>query len=144
AAYAEAEGDDAAVAVLARLRAALRAVSEERGVRITKWLGDGVMLSGLDPRCVAGCAVDAVDRIATTSPLALRGGLARGEVIMFEGDDYVGAAVNIAARLCRAAKRNRLVAAATALGDGDVAAAVPSTRRHLTLEGIADPVLVVE
>ena len=38
-AYTEAEGDDAAVAVLARLRAALRAVSEERGVRITKWLG---------------------------------------------------------------------------------------------------------
>jgi adenylate cyclase len=143
-AYTEAEGDDAAVVVLARLRAALRAASEERGVRITKWLGDGVMLSGLDPRCVAACAVDAVDRIATSSPLALRGGLARGEVIMFEGDDYVGAAVNTAARLCRAAKPNRLLVAATVLGDGEVAAAVPSTRRHVALEGIADPVLVVE
>src|SRR5207247_7577337 len=143
AAYAEAEGDDAAVAVLARLRAALRAVSEERGVRITKWLGDGVMLSGLDPRCVAACAVDAVDRIATSSPLALRGGLARGEVIMFEGDDYVGAAVNIAARLCRAAKRNRLVAAATALGDGEEPVALPPPIRHVAVERIADAVLVV-
>lgn len=128
--------------MLARLRAVLRATSEQRGVRITKWLGDGVMLSGIDPHAVAACAVDVRDRIATSSPLALRGGLAHGEVIMFEGDDYVGAAVNTAARLCRVAQPNRLLAAASILR-GELAA-LPSTRRHVALDGIADPVPVVE
>ena len=37
-------------------------------------------------------------------PLSLRGGLASGPVILFEGDDYIGSAVNMAARLCDAAR----------------------------------------
>lgn len=143
-AYTEAAGDDAAVAVLATVRGVVRAASEQRGVRITKWLGDGVMLSGIDAAAVAACAIDVLDRLATSSPLALRGGLARGKVIMFEGDDYVGAAVNTAARLCRAAPPNRVLAAATALGDAEVAGAVASAPRHVALDGIGDPVLVLE
>src|SRR2546422_9869034 len=96
-AYTDERGDAAAVAVLARLRALLRAEAEERGVRLTKWLGDGAMLSGIDTAAVIDCSAAVRDAIAAEGPLALRGGIAEGPVIMFEGDDYIGASVNLAA-----------------------------------------------
>ncbi|QEC50506.1 adenylate/guanylate cyclase domain-containing protein [Baekduia soli] len=114
-AYTEAAGDDAAVAVLAQLRALLRAEAERWGVRVTKWLGDGVMLSGVDADAVVACCATVRDEVAAGSTLPLRGGIAGGAVIMFEGDDYVGAAVNMAARLCHHAEPNQLlISAATA------------------------------
>jgi adenylate cyclase len=143
-AYTEAHSDDAAVAVLARLRAVLRAVSEARGVRITKWLGDGAMLSGIDPLAVVACADEVRDRIAHTSPLAIRGGIVRGHVIMFEGDDYVGAAVNAAARLCRAAGANQLLAAARVFENIEGHCSPLHAVRERKLDGIADPVAVIE
>jgi class 3 adenylate cyclase len=69
-------------------------------VRVTKWLGDGAMLSGIDPVGVVDCATRARDVLHQDGQLALRGGICTGEVIMFEGDDYIGAAGNVAARLC--------------------------------------------
>ena len=37
------------------------------------------------------------------APLSLRVGIATGHALLFEGDDYIGSAVNMAARLCDAA-----------------------------------------
>ena len=37
------------------------------------------------------------------SPLSLRVGIATGHALLFEGDDYIGSAVNMASRLCDAA-----------------------------------------
>jgi len=34
------------------------------------------------------------------APLALRVGLASGYALLFDGDDYIGSAVNMASRLC--------------------------------------------
>ncbi len=69
-------------------------------MRVTKWLGDGAMLSGVEATAVIGCAASVRDVLVTDGRLALRGGICEGKVIMFEGDDYIGAAVNVAARLC--------------------------------------------
>jgi class 3 adenylate cyclase len=108
--YTEEHGDEAAVAVLAHLRATLRYEAEQHGVRVTKWLGDGVMLSGMDPEAVVACCRTVIRQTAKRGPLALRGGVTSGPVLMFEGDDYIGAAVNRAARLCARAKAGQLVA----------------------------------
>ena len=113
-AYIDAHGDGEAVLVLANLRAALRATAEANGVRINKWLGDGAMLSGVESRAVMACALDARERLRSSRALPLRGGIAEGLVIMFEGDDYIGAAVNIAARLCDAAAPGQLLVAGQA------------------------------
>ena len=43
-------------------------------------------------------------------PLQVRAGLARGPVIMFEGDDYIGRATNVASRLCDAAAPGQVLA----------------------------------
>ena len=34
------------------------------------------------------------------APLTVRAGVATGHALLFEGDDYIGSAVNMAARLC--------------------------------------------
>jgi class 3 adenylate cyclase len=114
-AYSEALGDDAAIAVLAHLRAALRASAERSGVRVTKWLGDGAMVCGVEPGAMVECAEAVRDRVAAEGPLPLRGGIAAGEVVVFEGDDYVGAAVNVSARLCDQARPGELLVAAPLL-----------------------------
>jgi adenylate cyclase len=107
--FTEEHGDQEAVAVLGHLRAVLRAEAESSGVRVTKWLGDGAMLSGVDASAVIACAASVRDVLQTDGRLALRGGVCTGKVIMFEGDDYIGAAVNVAARLCTEAAPGQLL-----------------------------------
>jgi adenylate cyclase len=120
-AYTHAEGDTAAVSVLAHLRGLLRAEAEHLGVRVTKWLGDGAMLSGVDTEAVMTCVLRVRDRVAAEGALPLRGGICAGPVIMFEGDDYIGEAVNLAARLCAAAAPGQILTAATAIEDNPAA-----------------------
>ena len=90
-AYTEEQGDARAVEVLAQLRAVLRAEAEDKGVRVTKWLGDGAMLSGVEAASVLECVTTVRERVGVEGRLALRGGVCHGPVIMFEGDDYIGA-----------------------------------------------------
>ena len=111
--FTEAHGDEQAVDVLTRFRADIREVASEHAVRVDKWLGDGVMLvSTVEERLLeAVLALMWNDRTADV-PLPLRGGIAGGPVILLEGDDYVGSAVNLAARLCSAAGPSELLAVA--------------------------------
>jgi len=113
-------GDERAVDVLTRFRGVVREIGSSYGVRVAKWLGDGAMFvsTAREPTVesilhLAGRA----DEVGVRLPL--RAGLAGGPVILFEGDDYIGAPVNLAARLCDAAKPRELLATA------DLADAVP-------------------
>lgn len=105
------EGDDRATAVLAAFRATVRDIGSRWGVRVAKWLGDGAMLVGVEPEPLV-CAVMEIERRVDEggSPLPIRAGLARGRVILFEGDDYIGTPVNLAARLCDAAGPRQVLA----------------------------------
>src|SRR3954454_17925553 len=95
--FTDEHGDQEAVAVLGHLRAVLRAEAENAGVRVTTWLGDRAMLSGGDAGAVIACAASVRDVLQTDGRLALRGGVCTGKVIMFEGADYIRAAVNFPA-----------------------------------------------
>jgi adenylate cyclase len=135
-------GDQEAVAVLGHLRAVLRAQAENSGVRVTKWLGDGAMLSGVDATAVIGCAASVRDVLQTDGRLALRGGICEGQVIMFEGDDYIGAAVNVAARLCSKAVPGQLLltrGASASVPD----ALVLQELGAITVPGVSQPVEVL-
>jgi adenylate cyclase len=109
-AHMDEHGDDDAVIALSRMRAATRAAAEEYGVRVGKWLGDGAMLVGMEHDPVIDCALAIRDRLPRQSQPPLRGGVSTGPVILFEGDDYVGWAVNIAARLCAVASAWQILA----------------------------------
>ena len=137
--FTDEHGDQEAVAVLGHLRAVLRAQAENDGVRVTKWLGDGAMLSGVDATAVIACAASVRDVLLTDGRLALRGGICEGKVIMFEGDDYIGAAVNVAARLCSEAAPGQLL-----VNGGAVAAAsthlAPVALGAITVPGVSQSI----
>jgi class 3 adenylate cyclase len=102
--YTAAFGDDAAGRLLGAFRTIVREVASERGVRIAKWLGDGCMAVAVDQIDGIAFALDLEERAAAVcSPLTLRIGIGTGYALLFEGDDYIGSAVNMAARLCDAA-----------------------------------------
>jgi adenylate cyclase len=119
------------------MRTALREASAGRGVRVVKWLGDGAMLSSTMTDAISGLVVELDVRMAATNPLLpIRAGLASGPVIMFEGDDYIGYPVNVAARLCALAQPHELLATS------EVAAVSPpwihaKGARTVTVKGLA-------
>lgn len=99
--YTAAYGDDAAGSILGTFRTLVREVASERGVRIAKWLGDGCMIVSVEQDDAIEFVMD-LERRATKvcAPLTLRAGIATGHALLFEGDDYIGSAVNMASRLC--------------------------------------------
>ena len=77
------------------------------------------------------------------SPLPLRAGIAAGPVILFEGDDYIGNAVNLAARLADLAEPGQVLAPADIVSSLMVNTTVQPLGAHL-VPGMAEPVQVVE
>src|SRR6478609_10042849 len=99
--YTAAFGDDAAGRLLSTFRAIVRDTASERGVRIAKWLGDGCMVVSVQQPDALTFVLDLEQRAADVcAPLTVRAGIATGHALLFEGDDYIGSAVNMAARLC--------------------------------------------
>jgi len=109
--FTETHGDEEAVGVLTRFRASVRQIASEHAVRVDKWLGDGAMFVSTDDRRLVAMLLELMGRVDTSDvALPLRTGAAKGPVILLEGDDYVGSAVNLAARLSSAAGPGELLA----------------------------------
>lgn len=141
--YTAVAGDDAAGRVLGAFRAVAREIASERGVRIAKWLGDGCMVVAVSQADAIGFALDLSHRAAARcAPLSLRVGLASGYALLFEGDDYIGSAVNMAARLCDAAEPPEVLMPAADVEDlPDGVEALPHPPIHL--HGFPEPIEVV-
>jgi adenylate cyclase len=115
--YTAAFGDEAAGRVLSAFRAIARDVASEHGVRIAKWLGDGCMIVAIEQFDCITFAMELEARASQVcAPLSVRVGIATGHALLFEGDDYVGSAVNMAARLCDAAGPFEVLIPAMQLG----------------------------
>jgi adenylate cyclase len=109
--FTDTHGDEEAVDVLTRFRAVVRKIASDHAVRVDKWLGDGAMFVSTDERRLLEALLELMGRADTTDvALPLRAGASKGPVILLEGDDYVGSAVNLAARLCSAADPSELLA----------------------------------
>lgn len=102
-------GEHAAIEALTSFRSLTRELATRRGVRVAKWLGDGAMLVGVEVGPTIAAAAELIARYEGHR-LALRGGLAHGRVLIFDGDDYIGRPTNLAARLCQAARPGELLA----------------------------------
>jgi class 3 adenylate cyclase len=144
-ALTELEGDERAVDVLTAVRSLLRDICSRRGVRIAKWLGDGVMLVCVETRPLVETVLEIHHVVDTVSgpveTVSIRSGITSGEVILMEGDDYIGHCVNVAARLCD------LAAGGEALADPSVMSFLPSwgvanEERQVSLRGVEKPVPV--
>lgn len=108
-AYTEEHGTQAALEVLARFRSVVRQVTGRRGVRVLKWLGDGVMLVGTAPGPLTATVCEIASRFEA-DVFDVHAGIAGGNVLLFEGDDYVGPSANHASRLCDAAGPGEVLA----------------------------------
>jgi len=122
--FVDSHGDREAVVELRALRSDVREVAPLCGVRVDKWLGDGVMLVSPEPDRIIDAVVGINARFRRGNRLELRAGIAAGPVILLEGDDYVGPAVNLASRLCDLA------------GPGQILAAADGFDRHALPEGV--------
>jgi adenylate cyclase len=107
--FTASHGEEAAIDQLRTFRSLTREIAARRGVRVDKWLGDGAMIVGVDVGPTIAAAVEIVARY-TKQPLALRGGFAHGNVLILDGDDYIGRPINLAARLCESAGPGELLA----------------------------------
>jgi class 3 adenylate cyclase len=139
------EGDERAVRLLTAMRAQLREMCSRRGVRIAKWLGDGAMLVCVETRPIVAATLEAQHRMAARTgpdgPINIRTGLSAGPVILLEGDDYIGHAVNVAARLCDLARAGEVLATAAVVDALPRWATVLRTE-DMPLRGIERPVPV--
>ncbi len=142
-ALTESEGDERAVAVLGVFRSALRDICSRRAVRIAKWLGDGAMLVSVDtmPLVAATLEMKAAIDVAP-EPVTIRCGVTSGTVILLEGDDYIGHAVNVAARLCDLAVGHEVLAVSSVVAELPPWATVEAADK-LSIRGLEQPIDVV-
>ncbi len=110
-AFTRDNGPHAAVGLLGQFRRIARNVAAKRGVRVAKWLGDGVMLVGTDAPPTIASGAHLVHEFSD-SEIQVRVGIATGIALLFEGDDYIGEPVNLAAKLCAAAHPDQILAVA--------------------------------
>jgi class 3 adenylate cyclase/YHS domain-containing protein len=119
----EAMGDTAAAEVVERFSRLVRRGAAHCSGQVFKQIGDEFMLVFPDGRCAAMCGLRIQEAAADETRFpALRMGAHVGSVLYREGD-YVGTAVNIAARVAAAATRHQFVATDAVrreLGDLDV------------------------
>ena len=110
-AYTRTHGPHEAVVMLGEFRRITRSVAAKRGVRVAKWLGDGAMLVSTDAAAAVSLGAHLIHHFAGRG-IQVRVGAATGEALLFEGDDYVGEPVNLAAKLCAAAPPGEMYAVA--------------------------------
>jgi class 3 adenylate cyclase len=104
-------GDEEAVAVLAAFRALVRQLAPDHGIRVGQWRGDGAMFVSTATAPIVAGMLDLVERLESADiVLPLRIGIASGDVILFEGDDFIGMAINLASRLCDVAGPGEILA----------------------------------
>ncbi len=108
-AFTRDHGPHEAVDRLGEFRRITRNVAAKRGVRVAKWLGDGVMLVGTEPMPTIAAGAHLIHHFSRHST-DVRVGIATGVALLFEGDDYIGEPVNLAAKLCAAAQRGEMLA----------------------------------
>jgi len=143
-AYTEAHGDETAMEMLHTFRGVTRRLASEHAVRIDKWLGDGAMLVATDVTELIQMVLDLkADLIREASALPVRAGIAAGEVLLLEGDDYVGRAVNLAAHLSDAARPDRILVTSETAADAPVDCMIRDAGR-IEVAGFEDPLAVTE
>jgi len=142
-ALTEAEGDERAVSVLSVFRSTLRVICSRRAVRIAKWLGDGAMLVSVDSKPLVAATLEmkfAAD--SSPEPVAVKCGITIGSVILLEGDDYIGHAVNVASRLCDMAAGHEVLALSEVVSELPAWGMAEATD-EVTVRGLEQPLHVV-
>jgi adenylate cyclase len=136
---AEQRGDEAAADVASRMAPLVRRTMERHGGKVVKWLGDGVMLYFGRPEEAVSATLEIVAGCSDAGLPPAHAGIDMGPVV-FQGGDYFGRTVNVAARIMERAGPGQV------LVSEEVGAATDRDRFSLAsmgpaeLKGVAQPV----
>jgi adenylate cyclase len=146
-AYTDAHGDAAALALIdEHHERAAPTVRRWKG-KIVKHLGDGLLLTFPQPASGLRAALDL--QASAPDPLRLRAGVHMGEAVVTRSD-VVGHVVNVAARVCEAAKGGQVLATADVVEaagngpDGEVAGLRIGRMKSRRMKGVKTPVRLCE
>jgi adenylate cyclase len=136
-------GDRAAAEVLSRFGAAVRRVTGEHDGRVVKQIGDAFMLVFEQRRHAVLCGTALLEWCATERDFpSLHVGAHAGDVLFHDGD-YVGAAVNLAARIASVTEPSQFLVTDELVRDLDLPPGVEVLALGArSLKGLADPVPV--
>ena len=138
--YTSRNGDEAARQLLERHHRAVGPVIRSRGGRIVKKIGDGLFISFDAPEAAVLAALEIGE--ADAGELRLRAGLHHGEAIVV-GDDLIGHAINVAARVTDSAKGGEILATTAVRGAiGELPGVEFGRARRRTFKGVAEPISV--
>jgi adenylate cyclase len=140
-AFTAKEGDESASRLLAEHQRVVGPIVRSRGGRTVKHLGDGLLLTFLNPEAAVLAGLELVE--ARREPLRLRVGLHLGEVLVMRQHDVVGHVVNVAARVAESARGSEVLATG-AVRDAVVRLPGVSFGRvqHRAFKGVAESVPV--
>ncbi len=96
--FLETEGVEPLITIIQEFRSMIRDLCSQRGVKVMKWLGDGVLLVADEPGPIIALEVELTTAQLLTLPI--RAAASYGEAAIFDGADYIGKPVNLASRLC--------------------------------------------
>lgn len=138
--YTARHGDEAARGLLERHHRAVGPVIRSRGGRIVKKIGDGLFISFDAPEAAVLAALEIAE--ADAGELQLRAGIHHGEAVVV-GDDLIGHAINVAARVTDSADGGEILAT-TAVREaiGPVAGVTFGRARRRRFKGVAESVSV--
>jgi adenylate cyclase len=136
-------GDDEAVRLLREVDAAMEPAMRERGGKVVKRMGDGMMVVFDEPAEALGALHDARDRLAEVKADGyqprFRAGVHVGRPRKL-GGDYFGVDVNVAARLAEQASPDEVLVSDAALRglDTDALDVKVRKKRRFKVKGVPD------
>jgi adenylate cyclase len=137
----EERGDEAAAELAARLTPLVQRSAERHDGKVVKWLGDGVMFHFREPTGGVVAALEMIDAISAAGLPPAHVGLHTGPVV-FEGGDYFGRTVNLAARIGERAAPGQVLVTQEIVDRVVEDGIAFETVGAVELKGVSEPVLL--
>jgi adenylate cyclase len=134
-------GDEAAADLAARLTGSVQQVSEHHRGKVVKWLGDGVMFYFRAPGPAVIAALEMVEEVARSRLPPARVGIHAGPVV-FQGGDYFGRTVNVAARIGEYARPGEVLVSQDVVDVVERADVAFTAIGTVELKGVSEPLVL--
>ncbi|MFB3738027.1 MAG: adenylate/guanylate cyclase domain-containing protein, partial [Candidatus Velamenicoccus archaeovorus] len=134
----EERGDEAAADLAARLTSLVHEVSERHRGKVVKWLGDGVMFHFREAGPAVLAALEMVEEVSRAGLPPARVGIHVGPVV-FQGGDYFGRTVNVAARIGEYARPGEVLVSRDVVDAAELDGAELTPVGPVELKGLSEP-----
>ncbi|HET6792520.1 MAG TPA: adenylate/guanylate cyclase domain-containing protein [Actinomycetota bacterium] len=137
----EERGDEAAAELVVRLTPLVQRPADRHGGKVVKRLGDGVMFHFRDPGDAVLAALEMLEAVSDAGLPPAHIGLDAGPVV-FQGGDYFGRTVNLAARIAEQAEPGQVLVSQGVVDAVDTEDVAFTPIGSVILKGVSQPVLL--